>query len=240
VKSSLFHKIIKLALYRRKKTIIQVRRLLRLPIWITIIAAMVTGIILLLSDIFLITLFHAPMSATPLLLIGMTYLGFQLLVRPKPLDLFKALIVSSAFLLWGIDQLLPTGWFATTLGDVVIVLYVVDLGWMITDRLTQHRRSRHTTSKNERRVLSEQRDARTPLLPLGSFTPEEKRQASLPLILPSQRNSSFLKPSRLVPLPCTCDSPLAPLRSSTCCREMRKDTEEKLLAVSWGDRLTQR
>jgi hypothetical protein len=90
-----------------------------------------------LSDIFSILPFHAPVSAAPLLLIGATYLGFQVLMRPKPLELFKALIVSSAFLLWGIDQLLPPSWFATTLGDVVIVLYVVDLGWMMMDRLRQ-------------------------------------------------------------------------------------------------------
>jgi hypothetical protein len=210
-------------------------RYLYLLIWITVIAALVAGIILLLSDIFPTILLHAPVSAAPLLLIGATYLGFQVLMRPKPLDLFKALIVSAAFLLWGVDQLLPTGWFATLLGDIVIVLYVIDLGWMMADRLQQHWRSHHTTSENERWVSSAQRDARTPLLPLGSFTPEEKRQASLPLILPAQRNSSFLKQSRLVPLPCTCDSPLAPLRSSTCCREMRRDTEEKFSAVSWSD-----
>ncbi len=112
-------------------------RLLYLLIWITVIAALVAGIILLLNDVFSIALLHAPVSAAPLFLIGATYLGFQVLMRPKPLDLFKALIVSSAFLLWGIDQLLPTGWFATTLGDVVIVLYVVDLGWMMANRLKQ-------------------------------------------------------------------------------------------------------
>src|SRR5262249_25620493 len=92
---------------------------------------------LLLSDMFPNILPHASTSAAPLLLIGASYLGFQALTRPKPLDLFRALIVSAAFLLWGIDQLLPTGWFATMLGDIVIVLYVVDLGWIVMDRLKQ-------------------------------------------------------------------------------------------------------
>ncbi len=117
--------------------------LLYLFIWATVAAALAAGIILLLSDVLPTPLVHAPVSAAPLLLIGSTYLGFQALIRPKPLDLFKALIVSSAFLLWGIDQLLPTGWFATTLGDVVIVLYVIDLGWMVADRLKQQWKSRH-------------------------------------------------------------------------------------------------
>jgi len=43
--------------------------------------------------------------------------------------------------LWGIDQLLAPGWAATTLGDVVITLYVIDLAWMIVDRLKQRRGS---------------------------------------------------------------------------------------------------
>jgi hypothetical protein len=111
--------------------------LLYFILWPAVVAALIVGFILLLSDIFSTPLSHAPTSAAPLLLIGATYLGFQMLMRPKPLDLFKALIVSSAFLLWGIDQLLPTGWFATTLGDVVIILYVIDLGWMMADRLKQ-------------------------------------------------------------------------------------------------------
>jgi hypothetical protein len=74
-------------------------------------------------------------SAAPLLLIGAASLGFQVLTRPKLLDLFKALLVSMAFILWGIDQLLPASWFTTTVGDVVITLYVIDLGWVMIDRL---------------------------------------------------------------------------------------------------------
>jgi hypothetical protein len=90
--------------------------------WATTVAALVAGVLLLVSDVFSAILPHASVSAVPLLLIGVTYLGFQVLIRPKPLDIFKAVIVSSAFMLWGIDQVLPMGWFATTLGDVVIVL----------------------------------------------------------------------------------------------------------------------
>ena len=78
-----------------------------------------------------------PLSAAPLLLVGAAYLGFQLFIHAKGLDVLRALIVSAAFILWGIDQLVPSGWLATTLGDVVIVLYVIDLGWMMIDRLKQ-------------------------------------------------------------------------------------------------------
>jgi hypothetical protein len=105
--------------------------------WVIVILALVAGVILLTRDVFLTGLPHIPVSAAPLLLIGAAYLGFQVLLRPKPLDLFKALIVSSAFILWGVDQMLPGGWVATTLGDVVITLYVLDLAWMMIDRLKQ-------------------------------------------------------------------------------------------------------
>ncbi len=110
---------------------------LRVLNWLFVICALLTGAFLLLSDIFSFSLPHAPISAAPLLLIGAAYLAFQTLTNPTLLDLCKALIVSSAFILWGLDQLLPAGWFATTLGDVVIVLYVIDLGWMMLDRLKQ-------------------------------------------------------------------------------------------------------
>jgi hypothetical protein len=105
---------------------------------LVIVLALGSGAVLLLNDVSwpgVTSLAHAPVSALPLLLIGLASLGFQLLSRPAWLDLSKAFIVSAAFLLWGVDQLLPPGWLATTLGDVVIVLYVVDLGWMMLDRL---------------------------------------------------------------------------------------------------------
>ena len=116
-----------------------VRKLLYPLTWVIVVAALFAGVALLASDVFATVLPHAPVSASPLLLIGAAYLGFQALTRPKPLDLLKALIVSAAFILWGIDQLLPQGWFATTLGDVVIALYVLDLGWMMLASLSKRR-----------------------------------------------------------------------------------------------------
>jgi hypothetical protein len=74
---------------------------------------------------------HAPMSALPLLFAGAGYLALQALMRPRPLELLKRMMLGGAFLLWGIVQLLPSGALATDLGDLVIVLYVVDLGLII-------------------------------------------------------------------------------------------------------------
>ena len=103
-----------------------------------IVLALCAGAGVVLSDLaapWVAGLPHAPLSAAPLLLIGAASLSFQALTHPKPLELFKALLVSLAFLLWGIDQLLPPGWLTTTVGDVVIVLYVLDLGWIMGSAL---------------------------------------------------------------------------------------------------------
>jgi hypothetical protein len=78
---------------------------------------------------------HAPVSAAPLLLIGVAYISLQPLIRPSPLELLKRLMLGTAFILWGIDQLLPAGSLATRLGDVVIALYVIDLGLIIITHL---------------------------------------------------------------------------------------------------------
>ena len=118
-----------------------ISKLLSAVTWLLVTLSFLTSLLLLASDVLTTPLSHAPVSAAPLFLIGAASLAFVLLTRPKPLDLFKALIVSSAFILWGVDQLLPASWLATTLGDVVIVLYVIDLGWMIVDRLKQFRAS---------------------------------------------------------------------------------------------------
>ena len=71
---------------------------------LVIVLALGSGAVLLLNDLpwpGVALLAHAPISALPLLFIGLASLGFQLIIRPGWLDLCKALIVSAAFLLWG-------------------------------------------------------------------------------------------------------------------------------------------
>jgi hypothetical protein len=75
----------------------------------------------------------------PLLLAGFSYISLQLLLRPRGLELIKRLMLGSAFLLWGIVQLMPPGSLATNLGDFVISLYVLDLGLMIQTELRSAR-----------------------------------------------------------------------------------------------------
>jgi hypothetical protein len=72
-----------------------------------------------------------PLSSLPLLLAGSSYIVLQAILRPRPLELLKRLMLGSAFLLWGIVQLMPASDLANELGNIVIALYVVDLGLMI-------------------------------------------------------------------------------------------------------------
>jgi hypothetical protein len=74
---------------------------------------------------------NLPLSALPLLLAGSSYVVLQTILRPPPLELLKRLMLGIAFLLWGVVQLMTASDLATELGNVVIALYVVDLGLII-------------------------------------------------------------------------------------------------------------
>ncbi len=79
-----------------------------------------------------------PLSALPLLLAGTSYIVLQTILRPRPLELIKRLMLGIAFLLWGVVQLMPASDLATELGNLVIALYVVDLGLIIWTELEKN------------------------------------------------------------------------------------------------------
>ena len=69
-------------------------------------------------------------SAAPLLLVGVSFLFVQPLIRPRWGELLKNLLLAATFLLWGLIQLLPQSATTKHLGNLVIVLYVLDLAWV--------------------------------------------------------------------------------------------------------------
>ncbi len=102
------------------------------------IVALGGGFLLLFMDLWpLPGVSHSWVSACPLVIVGLAYLSLQVLKRPNLLAWVKAVMVGGAFILWGIDQLLPAGSLATGIGDLVIFLYVFDLQWLIRDDLAQ-------------------------------------------------------------------------------------------------------
>lgn len=73
----------------------------------------------------------AAISAAPLLLAGVSFLFVQPVMRPRLTELTKNLLLAATFLLWGAIQLMPQNELARRLGNLVIVLYVLDLAWVV-------------------------------------------------------------------------------------------------------------
>lgn len=77
---------------------------------------------------------HLLLGAIPLALIAVSYLVYQLAVRPSRAELLRAAILALAFLCWAENQLLGDGSLATLFNDLAIALFVFDvlltmLGW---------------------------------------------------------------------------------------------------------------
>jgi peptidoglycan/LPS O-acetylase OafA/YrhL len=79
-------------------------------------------------------------SALPLLAIGVSFLIVQCIVRPQSAELLKNVLLAATFLLWGVVQLMEQSPLSKKLGDLVIVLYVVDLGWTILNGVNRTRK----------------------------------------------------------------------------------------------------
>jgi hypothetical protein len=92
-------------------------------------------------------------SAAPLLLIGVSLLIVQAMLRPRWPELLKNMLLATAFILWGVVQLMHQSALSKRLGDVVIALYVLDLAWVIlagvTPAGTTRSRSPKSDSSNE-------------------------------------------------------------------------------------------
>ena len=108
------------------------------------ILALAAGVALLVRDAKIGSLFQFPgaaISAAPLLLVGMSYLFLQPIIRPRFPELGKNLLLAATFLLWGTVQFMPLNTLSIRLGNVVIVLYVLDLAWVILgSKISQQRR----------------------------------------------------------------------------------------------------
>jgi hypothetical protein len=70
-----------------------------------------------------------------LILIGCSCACLQLISRRPRQELVKGILLGSAFALWGVEQLLPTGRWTTAMDTAVISIFVVDLGMIIINGL---------------------------------------------------------------------------------------------------------
>lgn len=104
------------------------------------VAAIICAVILLIVDSPIFTHLRIPVSravveAAPLLLVGIASLARLAIDRPTTTDMIKQVFIAVAFILWGIDLLMPAGPWARFVGAVVIAIYVFDLAWLMEGNL---------------------------------------------------------------------------------------------------------
>jgi hypothetical protein len=77
---------------------------------------------------------HNLLGAAPLVLVAVAYLAYQAVLRPSRAELFRAVLLALAFLLWAANQYWPLHPMATLWNDLAIALFVLDvffvlIGW---------------------------------------------------------------------------------------------------------------
>ena len=112
------------------------RPVLLWPSRILSLLAVISGMVLLVVDspvsLKLQQLRVRPVvEAMPLLLAGLAFLGWIAVDPPGLIDVIKQVFIAVAFILWGIDLLIPSGRWAIFIGAVVIAIYVFDLAWLM-------------------------------------------------------------------------------------------------------------
>ena len=97
--------------------------------------ALLCSAVLLLSNLqFTSNRFHAWLGSLPLALAGVAYAVLQIRLRSSRRTLMRRLLLAGTFILWAIDQLLPSGRLAMVIGDAVVSAYVLDLFWIIQEQ----------------------------------------------------------------------------------------------------------
>jgi hypothetical protein len=71
---------------------------------------------------------HGRMGALPFIFIGLSFICFQLSLPGASTGRVRGLMLGLAFALWGSEQFLPASGWLTLLDNLVITIFVVDLG----------------------------------------------------------------------------------------------------------------
>jgi hypothetical protein len=97
--------------------------------------ALLCAVLLLLSSLqssFAVA--HAWLSSLPLALAGAAYAVLQIRLKPNRRTLLRRLLLAGTFIVWAIDQLLPSGRLGMFIGDAVVAAYVLDLFWITQEQ----------------------------------------------------------------------------------------------------------
>jgi hypothetical protein len=104
------------------------------------VLAVLSALVLLLVDSPIsarlgIPLSHGIAEALPLVLVGIAFLAWLAIELPPIVEFIKQLLLAIAFILWGINSLLPASPWSRFIGAVVIAIYVFDLAWLMEGNL---------------------------------------------------------------------------------------------------------
>jgi len=88
------------------------------------------------------TRLHQQTGALAFLLIGASFISLQLSSGRHWHRALKEILLGSAFVLWGGEQFLSACPWVTAMDSVVVVIFVVDLSWIIIARLKSKATSR--------------------------------------------------------------------------------------------------
>jgi hypothetical protein len=78
---------------------------------------------------------HSRLGALALIMVGSSCMCLQVISRRPRRDVAKGFILGAAFVLWGMEQLLPASRWTTAMDSAVITIFVVDLGLIVLDAL---------------------------------------------------------------------------------------------------------
>ena len=118
------------------------------------LAVVASGVLLLLDGLPGVSPgLHSVVSAFPLLLVAVAYLGHQARRRPQlgAFDFCKAALLSTAFLLWAAHQLYPALPHAALLNDGAIALFVFDTAIVVLGQSGARLQSRPERERSARR-----------------------------------------------------------------------------------------
>lgn len=74
---------------------------------------------------------HNLLGASPLALVAVAYLAYQTKLHPRRAELFRAVLLALAFLLWAANQYWPLHPRATLWNDLAIALFVLDVFFVL-------------------------------------------------------------------------------------------------------------
>ena len=78
---------------------------------------------------------HRLFGALALIMIGASYVALQTCDRRPLADRMKGMFLGAAFVMWGLEQLLPPGRIVTAMDFMVVAIFVVDLNLIIFAQL---------------------------------------------------------------------------------------------------------